>query len=178
MGILSLIKSPQTAIIKVLAIIGVVSLIAIGSYYYGYRTAHKECQNVITKYELDASKKSDELHTIQLHIVDKLVPEYITKIQKIEKVKKVNVYVAENYVPDHEYLSDGWLYVHNAAVEGTEAVTSSAANATPSSVTAGQALAVVTENYAICKENAQQLIGLQNYIKAYNAAVDKVNKNK
>ena len=92
------------------------------------------------------------------------VTKYLTTTNTIEKRIPVYVQVSKNNVPAQHELSLGWLFLHNAAATNTDPDPAASSNATPSGVEDNSGLAIVTENYGICHENAAQLIALQDWI--------------
>lgn len=147
-------------------ILGVLAILG-GVFAYGY---HKASVSVAAKYELKiskfesaASKLSAQLAAAQSLIEEKVLIKYQTRVQVIEKERIVYQNQATQDVPAQNVLSNGWIYLHNQAALGLPADDNKAKDPTPSGVMDNQALGTVTDNYGICKENAEQLKALQDY---------------
>jgi len=126
----------------------------------------------------------DKIHSLQIdlekernNIKTKVVNEYVDKIKTIVKKEKEYVYQAINDVPAQCNLSTGWIMLHNAAAEGSDIDSTITANGSPSGIEDNSALAAVVSNYSICRENAQQLISLQEFIIKMQIEASKLNVN-
>lgn len=60
-------------------------------------------------------------------------------------------------------LPPGWRVLHDAAAEGSPAASSPGADGAP--VAAEEAAATVIENYGACRDNADRLVKLQQYVR-------------
>ena len=85
--------------------------------------------------------------------------------------------VASGMTPQHD-MSNGWIHLHDAAARLANPDMQLASDKSPSGVMDNTALAVVMGNYAICKQNAEQLISLQKWINDNRAAIDAANEAK
>jgi hypothetical protein len=89
----------------------------------------------------------------------------------------VNHDVIIHDVPDVKtILSDGWVSAFNSSISGVNINSTSAAVATPSGVSAIDALDVINENNGACLANLIQLTALQNWVNETKAAVAAENR--
>ena len=79
-------------------------------------------------------------------------------------------------MPSQYFLSNGWLYLHDISARGDNADATRASDETSSGIKDNQALGTVTENYSICRQNSEQLIGLQNWIVENKQLIDELKK--
>jgi hypothetical protein len=175
---------PQYKMLAYIIIIGVVLAAAAG---VGAKTAHTFTKNhyvaIITKMEAEEAKlraANAEL-TVKLqaeiaNIKERVITKYVDRVKIVKEKEYVYRDQATTVVPDRTELSNGWVYLHDAAASGTDAESTRSADATPSGVAANQALAVVAENYATCQANAEQLTSLQEYVREVEKVVTEANE--
>ena len=150
-----------------------ISLIG-GAYSYGYHKGYMRADAVIADYEKKKALLANEISEIQVQIHDRIITKYVDRYIKIKQTGDNNAKVAKDNVPDHGFVSFGWVYTHDAAARGDQADATSAANETSSGVEANNALATIAENYAICRATREQLIELQDWV---SETVDNLNNN-
>lgn len=175
---------PQYKLLAYIIIVVVVLGIASGM---GAKVAHTFTKNhyvaIITKMEAQEAKlraENAEL-TVKLaaeiaNIKERVITKYVDRIKVVKEKEYVYRDQAATVVPDRTELSNGWVYLHDAAASGTDAESSRSADATPSGVASNQALAVVAENYATCHANAEQLTALQEYVREVEKIVSDANR--
>jgi hypothetical protein len=155
--------------------IGAFVLAAVGLFGFGY---YKGGEHTTDKYEAQIAKarveeerRYNELLAKKNKVDIQVVTEYVEKVVEVTKWRTKNVEVIK-YVPDTGVLSSGWVHVHDASAKAVHANSTSAADATPSEFTAAEALGGVVDNYATCKKTTEQLIALQNWIRAQENAIN------
>jgi hypothetical protein len=163
-----------------------VAVVLLAAFGAGYMKGSNKAQAKIQQYEqrqiLHASQMKDlqiALENEKNNIKEKIVVEYVDKVQTIKEKHYVYVDKAKEDVPSQYNLSNGWVYLHDHAA-GSQSGTPDPArtsDATASDVKDNQALAVVVDNYGTCKQNAEQLVALQDYFKKVKEAIDKANAN-
>lgn len=175
---------PQYKLLAYIIIVVVVLGIASGM---GAKVAHTFTKNhyvaIITKMEAEDAKlraANAEL-TIKLNaeianIKERVITKYVDRIKVVKEKEYVYRDQATNVVPDRTELSNGWVYLHDAAAAGTDAESTRSADDTGSGVKANQALSVVAENYSICNANAEQLTALQQYVREVEKIVTDANE--
>lgn len=166
---------PETAY-KIVAEVGVVLILCISSFFYGKHVGDLQSEVALSAFEAKATQQITDLLGMQVVTGNKIVTQTITKTKIIHDVGASNENIANTVVPDHNFLSLGWVRTHDAAATGTAVDSTSAADATPSTTQANSALATVTTNYATCQANAEQLSALQQWINETNANITSVNK--
>ena len=162
-------------IYKWLAISGVILAMCVAAFFYGKHLGDERSKQVIAEYNAKKLALDNDLQEIEVksnqHVVDQF-QNAITVTKTVVKTNEKTIYV---YVHDTELLSIGWVLSHDASAAGNTIDTTAAANGTPSTFTAVDALATVNNNYGTCKETAEQLISLQDWITQHNADIAKVN---
>lgn len=175
---------PQYKLLAYIIIVVVVLGIASGM---GAKVAHTFTKNhyvsVISKMEAEAAslRAANAELTIKLNaeianIKERVITKYVDRVKVVKEKEYVYRDQATTVVPDRTELSNGWVYLHDAAAAGTDAESSRSADASPSGVASNQALAVVAENYATCHANAEQLTALQEYVREVEKVVTQANE--
>lgn len=149
---------------KILAIALLVASVAGFSYTKGYSHASDKYELQIAQSTIEAEKKYNELLIKKNRVDIQVVTEYVEKIKEVVKWRTKNVEIIIDSVPDTCELSDGWVSVHDSSAKAVSADSTRASDATPSGITAPQALKTISNNYSICKENSDRLASLQNWI--------------
>lgn len=166
----------------------VIAVILVGVLFGGgYKTGHSFATN---HYEAVISKMNEEAATLRAdkaelqtkltaeiaNVKEKVITKYVDRVKVITKKEYVYREQANNNVPDRAVLSNGWVYLHDSAAGNTDADSTRSADATPSGVEANKALGVVTDNYAACHANAEQLTALQEYVREVQLVVAQANE--
>ena len=162
-------------------------LIVGGLFGGGYKTGHTFASNhytaIIAKMEADAAKLETEKAELQTKLVaeianvkERIVTKYVDRVKVITKKEYIYREQATNNVPDRTELSNGWVSLHDDAATGRDADSTRSSDATGSGIAANQALARVTENYAACHANAEQLTSLQEYVREVQRVVAEANE--
>jgi hypothetical protein len=144
---------------KVLLVIAIILAI----FLYIHVKSDNEAKKIVAEYVSQLKDKDAKLNELQLKLNDATTVQYVKKIDDVKKQGDRNREIAKR-VPDRTNLSNGWVQLHDSSAAGKDANPAGVADATSSGVESNQALGVVTENYAICRENAEQLISLQNWV--------------
>lgn len=147
----------------------------IGVFLFGYMKGSANAEAELAWYAARASEQIAELEKKNSVISTQVVTEYVDRVNTIKEKEYVYLERAKNDVPDTTILSNGWVLVHNASTQGSDADAAGAADASPSGIAANQALATVVANYSNCKANAEQLRSLQEWVVKSKEAVDKAN---
>ena len=153
-------------------IIGYTILVYHTGYGFGYDAARAELETALKKNENQQKQIDKAIDNVRIET--KI--EYVDVIKTITKKETEYVYQTTNIVPPQFDLSNGRVYEHDAAAQGSDALPGPAADATPSGIEDNQGLAVVVENYSICRKNAEQLVSLQKFIKDSQDIISKSNK--
>ena len=160
---------------KLLAgVIGAVFMAAytFGVYQGGYKKGLAESEITIANYEKEVVKLEAKLQKKQIVTDVKIVTEYKDKVRVIKEKEIQYVDRATNDVVSVGTLSAGWVYVHDAAARGVYAETALSSDGTPSSIEDTEALAVVTENYSLCRMDQERLSKLQEWVTETHTAVN------
>jgi len=161
---------------KILAIVFVVG----GAFGYGFKKGNERAEVEINKFANETETLKIELEKEQNNIKEKVVTEYVDKVKVVKEKEYVLQQAATNNVPSQYNLSNGWVYIHDHATGSESGIPdpTAAADATPSDVKDNQALLTVLTNYSVCLQNAQQLIGLQNWVIETDKSVTKQNESR
>jgi hypothetical protein len=160
---------------KILAVV----LIVGGAFAAGYKKGIAQGEVEIQRAANEAEELSIALKKEQAMIREVVKVEYVDRITKIKEKETKIIEAATDTVPGQYDLSNGWVHTHNAAASPSlELDLNLAADASSSFVRDNSALITVTQNYAICLQNAQQLTSLQKYIIEVNNKIDEENEKR
>ena len=160
---------------RIIAAVIIVVVVVGGAFTYGYTKGSAKSATEIAKYSARNADLQSKIDNQQVKVVDHIITQYVDRIVKVKETGVHNEQVAKNVVPDNTVLSNGWVYVHDSAVEGNNADATISADATPSGIEANQALGTVTSNYAQCHATEEQLIALQDWVTDTKANIDAQN---
>lgn len=179
---LNLIPPQYKVLAYILIFVALVALLFGGGYKTGNTIATNHYTAVISKMEKDAetlradkAELQTKLTAEEANIKERVITKYVDRVKVIKEKEYVYREQATNNVPDRSELSNGWVYLHDSAVRGSDADSTRSSDATGSSIAANQALAVVTDNYASCRANAEQLTSLQEYVREVQRIVADLN---
>jgi len=172
---------------KITAYIVIFLVVVGGLFGGGFTTGHKFATNhyttIIAQMEADAATLRAEKAELQTkltaeiaNVKERIVTKYVDRVKVITKKEYVYREQANNNVPDRTELSNGWVSLHDSAARNADADSTRSSDATGSGIAANQALAVVTENYAACHANAEQLTSLQEYVREVQRVVAEANE--
>ncbi len=166
----------------------VIAVLLVGILFGGgFKTGHSFATNhytaIIAQMEADAATLRAEKAELQVkltaeiaNIKERVVTKYVDRVKTIVKKEYIYREQANNNVPDRTELSNGWVYLHDSAARNSDADSTRSSDGTGSGVKANQALAVVTDNYAACHANAEQLTALQEYVREVEKLVANANE--
>jgi hypothetical protein len=153
--------------VKLLAIVFLVA----GAAGYGYMKGSAHAEVELANYKASAEQQISELKTENIRISDNVVTEYIDRTNTIREKEVIYRQAAGGLQPQHD-LSNGWIHLHDAAARLANPDMQLASDQSPSGVMDNTALAVVMSNYAVCKQNSDQLTALQRWITDNQAAIE------
>jgi hypothetical protein len=157
------------------ALLIVASLIG-GSVYYGYHKAELKYIAKIAKMEADSDVLQAKLDASLSEVKVEVLTKYFDRVKVVKEKEYVYIEQAASVVPNQFQLSSGWVYLHDTVATGSDADPTRSADGTPSGIEDNQALGIITENYGICKQNAEQLESLQEWVREAQATVEKSNE--
>lgn len=110
----------------------------------------------------------------QAEVTERVVTQYVDRVRTVREagetiVKEVPVYVPAQCDADGR-LPAGWRVLHDAAASGQPADAARAADAQP--VAPDAAAETVARNYLTCRETAEQLTALQQWVREQGRAGD------
>lgn len=152
--------------VKLLAIIFIIA----GAAGWGYMKGSAQSELELANYKASAEKQIATLTAENLRISDNVVTEFVDRTNVIREKEVIYRQAAGGLEPQHD-LSNGWIHLHDAAARLANPDMQLASDVSPSGVMDNTALAVVMSNYAICKQNAEQLTALQRWVRDSQAAV-------
>lgn len=166
--LLNLIPAPY----RILSMVILVPLVIGSIFGFGYYKGNENSKKTIAEYNLKISEANNKL-LVAINDLNQLTTvKYIDRIKLVTEKEYVYVDAAKNIVPTTSFMSVAWLRDHDNSASFSDAFGTDYTNAAPSDVKDNQALAVVTENYSICKQNTEQLIALQEWIVNSKLAVE------
>lgn len=158
--------------VKILAIV----FLIVGAAGYGYMKGSSHAEVELANYRASAEKQISDLKTQNAQISDNVVTEFVDRTNTVREKEIVYRDVAGKMQPQHD-MSNGWVYLHDAAARLVNPDMQLASDKSPSGVMDNSALAVVIGNYAVCKQNAEQLVALQKWINDNRAAIEATKVN-
>ncbi len=103
----------------------------------------------------------------QAEVTERVVTQYVDRVRVVREQADAVIREVPVYVPtkcdDDGRLPAGWRVLHDAAASGRAASTSDAVDAQP--VAPDTAAATVARNYGTCRETAEQLTALQQWVR-------------
>ena len=156
--------------VKLLAIVFIIA----GAAGYGYMKGSAHAEVELANYRAEAEKQISDLKTQNAQISDNVVTEYVDRTNTIREKEVIYREATSKMEPQYD-LSNGWIHLHDAAARLANPDMQLASDKSPSGVMDNAALAVVISNYAVCRQNAEQLASLQKWIIDNRAAVDAQN---
>jgi len=144
--------------------ISIIIAIILGAVGFGYMKGKEGAKIAIANYQAESEKQIADLEKQNSEISNKVVTQYVDKINTVKEKEYVYVDAAKNSVPNQYELSNGWVYTHDASVTNGNADTTGSSDAAASGVKDNQALATIIGNYSVCIQNANQLTSLQQWI--------------
>jgi hypothetical protein len=147
-----------------LLIIGTV-LISSTLYYAGKKD--ERISNDLVKANIE--KQLAEAKAKSANKTIQVVTEYVDRVKVIEKEKivyqtKIDEVLNEEIVTKYP-VPNGFIRLHNSAAEGSIPGGSRDTDEEPSPVKINQVTETVVDNYLMCRENTEQLVSLQSWIR-------------
>lgn len=152
---------------RVPAWIWVAALLLLAGWYYGHTRYNAGQADVQAKWDKATERGKAEVARLKSEagkVTVRVETKYIDRVKTIREkgetiVQKVPVYISRD-LPE---LPGAWRWLHDHAAEGSLPGASVPADAAP--VAPQDAASTVTANYAICLANAEQLRGLQEWVR-------------
>ena len=154
-------------------IMAIVFLLA-GAVGFGYMKGVAAGDRAMLEYKANAEKQIADLKEQNTQISNQVTTEFVDRTNTIREKEVIYRDAAGKMEPQYD-LSNGWVYLHDAAAKLVNPDMQLAADKSPSGIMDTSALTVVIGNYSVCKQNAEQLASLQKWIKENKAAIDVAN---
>jgi hypothetical protein len=155
-------------------IAAVVFLVA-GAFSGGYIKGSARADAEIARAAAEAQAQIAELQTQQTTTNTQIVTKYVDRVRTVLVEKDHNAQLIANLPTSSLKLANRWVYLHDVAATGGNADTTRAVDAAASPFTDNDALRTVSDNYSTCRQNAQQLEALQQWIRDTQKNVEEVN---
>lgn len=150
----------------------------IGVFFYGYMKGSAYAEAELQRFAAEKNKVIADLEKKNSEISNKVVTEYVDRVNVIKEKEYVYKNLAQTSVPSQHDMSNGWVFTHDISASSGDADPARASDATASGITDTTALVGIITNYSRCQQNAQQLIALQKWITDNKAEVDRINAEK
>lgn len=152
------------------ALAGLVAAAAGWGYVKGARSVQADWSAAVVKDSLTVAR----VRVAQAQITDRVVTQYVDRVRTVREagetiVKEVPVYAPAQCDADGR-LPAGWRVLHDAAASGQPADPTRSADAQP--VAPDTAADTVARNYLTCRETAEQLTALQQWVREQGRAGD------
>lgn len=154
-------------------LMAIVFLLA-GAVGFGYMKGTAAGERAMLEYKANAEQQIAQLTEQNNQISSQVTTEFVDRTNTIREKEVIYRDVASKMEPQHD-MSNGWIHLHDAAARLANPDMQLASDMSPSGIMDNSALAVVMSNYAICKQNAEQLTSLQRWIRENQAAVEAAN---
>ena len=133
---------------------------------WGYIKGARSVQAAWSEERINQSVAVVRIQARQALVTERVVTQYVDRVRTVREagetiVREVPVYVPAQCDSDGR-LPAGWRVLHDAAASGRAASTSDAADAQP--VDPQTAADTVARNYLTCRETAEQLTALQQWV--------------
>lgn len=153
------------AIYRILAVLAFLSSV----FFYGMTTGRGQIQ---AQWDAAAAKQTAQIVDLKERQADasiKVVTKYVDRVQVIRQqgadiIKELPVYVTRE-ADSSCVLPRGFVRLHDAAAAGRIAETAGDSDASAAGVALSTVAGTVADNYQRCHENAEELIGLQDWIR-------------
>ena len=144
------------------ALAGLVTAAAGWGYVKGARTVQAEWDAATIR----QSQTVARIQVAQAQVTERVITQYVDRVRTVHEagetiVREVPVYVPAQCDADGR-LPAGWRVLHDAAASGQPADAARAADAQP--VAPDAAAETVARNYLTCRETAEQLMALQQWV--------------
>ena len=159
--------------VKILAIL----FIVLGAAGWGYMKGSAQAEIELANYKARAEKQISDLKTENARISDNVTTQFVDRTNTVREKEVVYKDRIVDLGAQHD-MSNGWVYLHDAAARLVNPDMQLAADKSPSGIMDNAALSVVISNYSIRKQNSEQLEALQKWVRDNKAAVDASNAKK
>lgn len=139
----------------------------------------KGAGHVQDQWDLDVARQerdAERLATRRAAATVQVVTRYVDRVRIVRDTTTATLAEVPRYVtpPDDDRctVNAGFVRLHNAAAEGRLPDPAGPADAHPAGLALSAVAGTVIDNYGRCRENTEQLIGLQAWIRAMAGAAD------
>lgn len=154
-------------------LLGVLAFIA-AVFVSGLITGREQVQD---DWDAANNKQAAQVATIkveQAEATTQVVTQYVDRVQVVRQkgadiIKEVPVYVTKE-ADSGCVVPRGFIRLHDAAAAGNIPEPADGADAAPAGIALSAVASTVADNYERCHETATELIGLQDWAKAQQAA--------
>jgi hypothetical protein len=155
--------------------IGAVAFLVAASFGGGYLKGSAHGDLEIARASSEAQARIAELQTHQTDTNTQVITKYVDRIRTITVESNRNAQYIASLPSSSSKLSNGWVYLHDLGTTGGNAEASRATDVASSTISNSDALRTVTDNYNICRQNAEQLTALQQWIRDTQKNVEESN---
>jgi hypothetical protein len=156
--------------VKIMAI----AFLLAGAVGFGYMKGVAAGDRAMLEFKGNAERQISELKEQNTTISNEVTTEFVDRTNTIREKEVIYRDVASKMEPQYD-MTNGWIHLHDAAARLVNPDMQLASDKSPSGIMDTSALTVVMSNYAVCKQNAEQLTSLQKWIRDNQAAVEAAN---
>jgi hypothetical protein len=135
------------------------------------------CGHVQTQWDAATAAQTQRVAVVrakQAEATVRIVTDYVDRVRVVRERAKTITKEVKIYVPQESdvacAINRGFVRLHDAAARGDVSGTPEAADASPAGIKLSGVASTLADNYARCRENAEQLTALQEWVKAQQAA--------
>lgn len=154
------------------------AMIVVGAFGFGYMKGNSHAEAELQAFAAKSAQQVAELEKKNTEISNKVVTQYVDRVNTIKEKEYVYLDKAKNNVPAQHDMSNGWVYTHDISATNGDADSTRASDASTSGIKDNQALLTIVSNYSRCLQNSEQLINLQKWINDNQRAIEESNKGK
>lgn len=148
------------------------ALFLIASHLFAYLAGGRTVQADWDKSRLSQISRAAAVQIRQANTEKDVVIQYVDRVKTVRVQGETLIREVPKYVPiDSCALPGGFRLLHDAAASGSE-LPSPASGADAAPIPAQDAAETIVANYTDCRENAERLMALQNWVLEMKKAAD------
>ena len=155
---------------KLLAVVALAAALVAFGYVQG-------CGHVQDAWDAATAAQTQRVAVVRVKQAEatvRVVTDYVDRVRVVRERAQTITKEVKVYVPQESdaacAIPVGFVRLHDAAARGDVPGTPGIADASPAGIALSGVAATLADNYSRCRENAEQLTALQEWVKAQQAA--------
>ena len=108
----------------------------VGVFIFGYMKGSAYAEAELARFSAEKAEQVAELEKKNAEISNKVVTEYVDRVNTIREKEYVYLDRAKNNVPSQSVMSNGWVFTHDASATSSDADPTRSSDASPSTSSA------------------------------------------